>query len=67
MVLPELIARIRALFEQVRDLPPMTAAQMREQRISFVYGNLAMHNPAITREMVERAVDKDIATAGADQ
>ena len=38
---------------------PMTPEQMREQRISFVYGNIGMSNPSITREMVERVVDND--------
>lgn len=46
------------LLEAVRKLPPMTPAQEREQRISWTYGNIVMHNPAVTREMCERAVDE---------
>lgn len=37
---------------------PMTPAQLREQRISFVYGNCAIDNRSITREMVERIHDE---------
>jgi hypothetical protein len=36
----------------------MTEAQQEEQRRSFVYGNTAFENPAITRKMVD-----DIAEA----
>ena len=36
---------------------PMTPAQQREQRISFVYGNVGMSNPSVTRKMVEDVVD----------
>lgn len=46
------------LVEAVRRLPPMTEEERREQRISFAYGNVAFHNPAITREMVEQEVDR---------
>jgi hypothetical protein len=42
----------------VRSLPPMTPEQRREQRICFVLGNLHLSNIPVTREMVERAVDK---------
>jgi len=33
----------------------MTAGQMREQRLSFVYGNTYIENARITREMVAAA------------
>jgi hypothetical protein len=49
---------LEALLAKARSLPPMTAAQLREQRISFAYGNLAIENPHITRDMVERAHDE---------
>ena len=44
------------LLEAVRKLPdrPVT----REQRISWVYGNCALSNPDITREMCEKIVDE---------
>ena len=45
---PELLA----LLERARD-HKMTPEQRREQRISFVYGNVAFDNPTITREQVE--------------
>lgn len=47
-----------ALLEQAKSLPPMTPAQLREQRISWAYGNCAIENPTITREMVERIHDE---------
>ena len=39
----------------------MTAAQLREQRQSFAYGNTDIENDRITREMVAEA-DKKIET-----
>ncbi len=33
----------------------MTDEQLREQRLSFVYGNTHIENPRITREMVAAA------------
>ena len=39
----------------------MTAAQLREQRQSFAYGNTHIENERITREMVAEA-DKKIET-----
>lgn len=36
----------------------MTDAQLREQRLSFVYGNTHIENERITREMVAAADDK---------
>jgi hypothetical protein len=35
----------------------MTEEEYREQRISFAYGNLAIDNPEITKEMVREAAD----------
>lgn len=48
---------IDALLARVRALPPMTPAQRETQRLSFAYGNTKIHNPAITRDMVEAAAD----------
>lgn len=36
----------------------MTDTQMREQRLSFVYGNTHIENDRITREMVAKADEK---------
>jgi hypothetical protein len=33
----------------------MSPAEKWDQHVSFVYGNVAMHNPEITRELVEAA------------
>ncbi len=35
----------------------MTEAQQDEQRRSFVYGNTAFENPAITRKMIDEIAD----------
>lgn len=32
----------------------MTPEEKQEQRISFAHGNVSMHNPEVTREMVEK-------------
>lgn len=45
---PELLA----LLERAKGYK-MTPEELREQRITFVYGNVAMENPTITREQVE--------------
>jgi len=37
----------------------MTSEEIRLQRVSFAYGNLALHDPCVTREMVE-ATDKEL-------
>lgn len=49
---PELLA----LLERAKGYK-MTAEERREQRISFVYGNVAFDNPTITREQVAAIVD----------
>lgn len=49
---------LRELLRRVYHLPPMTKEERDKQRISFVYGNLNMSNPNITREMVEKAAEK---------
>ena len=47
--------------QQVQKLPPLTPEQEREHKISFVYGNINIENPLVTREMVEKLVDKEIS------
>lgn len=36
----------------------MTPAERRAQRISFAYGNIALSNADVTREMVEQAAEE---------
>lgn len=48
--LEELIAKAQKI--------QMDDAQMREQRLSFVYGNTHIENDRITREMVAMADEK---------
>ena len=36
----------------VREAPPMTPAQLWDQRVSFAYGNASLSNSNITKEMV---------------
>lgn len=52
------MTRLDDLIEQSRRLPPMTDAQREEQRRSFAYGNTAIENPRITREMIDCIADK---------
>lgn len=49
---------LEELLKKARELGPMTPAELREQRISFAYGNAAIENSRITREMVEEEHDK---------
>jgi hypothetical protein len=42
----------------------MTEEQLREQRLSFVYGNTHIENARITREMVAAADAKVMAEEG---
>ena len=54
--LTALAAKATAAFNA---LPAETQRKMRrEQAISFVFGNLSLDNPAITREMVAAAYDE---------
>lgn len=38
--------------------PEEKAQTVRKQSISFVYGNVTLHNPDVTREMVEEVYDR---------
>ena len=48
---------LRELIEWARSYE-MTPEERREQAISFAYGNAAIENPLITREMVEQAAER---------
>lgn len=50
-------AALQALIVKAQKVR-MTDHQMREQRLSFVYGNTHIENERITREMVAEADDK---------
>ena len=41
------------LLRSAQACGPMTPRELWQQRVSFAYGNVALHNPAVTREMVE--------------
>jgi len=43
------------LLRALEDVKMPTEAELWEQRVSFAYGNLSLHNPKITRQDVERA------------
>jgi hypothetical protein len=45
------------LIEWARTLPPMTPAEVREQKISFIYGQLMDCAPDMTREEVAARYD----------
>ncbi len=51
----EMSEHLDALIEEARRLP---WTESRAQAVSFAYGNLALHNPAITRTMVEEAFNQ---------
>jgi hypothetical protein len=48
---------LEALLARARNVFP-TPAQIREHQRSFAFGNAAIENPAVTREMVDRAAAK---------
>ena len=50
-------AALEALVAKAQRIQ-MTERQLREQRLSFVYGNTHIENDMITREMVAAADDK---------
>lgn len=50
-------AALEALIAKAQKIQ-MTDAQLREQRLSFVYGNTHIENDRITREMVAAADEK---------
>lgn len=56
---------LEALIEKAQRVQ-MTEVQMREQRLSFVYGNTHIENERITREMVAEA-DEKVANEEAPQ
>jgi hypothetical protein len=49
----------------LREAQPPTEEELWEQRISFAYGNLALHNPHVTKEDVRRAAE-DLRLRGID-
>ena len=46
---------------------PRPLSPEEEQRRSFAYGNLKLSNPAVTRELVDRAADEQEAEKAAKQ
>ena len=53
---PDLDELVRRSIEAFNALPPEEKRRhCHAQRVSWVYGNLALSNPDITREMVEEA------------
>jgi hypothetical protein len=47
---------LRDLLEAARN-SVLTPEEKEQQRRSFAYGNTAIENPRITREMIDRAAD----------
>jgi hypothetical protein len=45
------------LLDKARDYK-MTEAEKETQRRSFAYGNVHMHNPSVTRELVDEVADR---------
>lgn len=56
MEISELMKKAKARYDAMT--PEEKARMMWDQRISFVYGNLALDDPSITREQVVEAATK---------
>lgn len=55
---PDLDALLKKSIAAYNAMTPEQKRELhRQQRISWVYGNLALDNPNITREMVEKAAE----------
>lgn len=49
---------LNQLLEEARKRPPMTLKERQEQRISFAYGNLALHDERVTKEDVRKVAEE---------
>lgn len=49
--------RLQRLIDEARKRP-ITAGELRQQAVSFAYGNASSENPRVTRESIERFVDQ---------
>jgi len=47
-----------AVIAQLDALPPMTPEQQEAQRRSFAFGNVSIHNPNVTRELIDQVADE---------
>jgi hypothetical protein len=54
--------RLEELLDEAKKSVP-TAREKEEQRRSFAYGNIAIENPRITREMIDKAAE-ELGTPG---
>lgn len=50
-------SKLELLLERACNRFP-TPAEIEEHRRSFAYGNAALENPAITRELIDRVADR---------
>ena len=50
--------KLDRLLKEAAALPPMTAEQIREQKISFVYGQLMDCAPHVTKEDIAAELDR---------
>lgn len=55
-------SHLQALLAAAKTTKP-TPEQMEQQRRSFAFGNTALENPLITREMIDRQAE-ELAIAG---
>jgi hypothetical protein len=53
----QLHTRLKRILDKVRG-HTMTSREKEEQRRSFAYGNVALHNPEITHEDIDRAAEE---------
>lgn len=53
--LPAMSDELRGLLEKAKNMPPMTPAQLFEQKVSWCYGQLGHNNP-LTKEQVRAMI-----------
>ena len=51
------MTRLQKLLREAAERGPMTAEEIRAQKISFIYGQLMDCNPDVTKEQIARIVD----------
>lgn len=58
------IARVAARYRIEREDRESIAKELEEQRRSFAYGNVHLHNPSVTRGMIDAAAEELDAESG---
>lgn len=56
-----------ALLARARGMPPMTPAEIQQQRISFVFGQMMDCAPHVTRQQIAASDEARYGTPGAER